>query len=105
MKEVYIQIKLKNIHDAAEAAIHSHKYESNMLAKLKHYGIRGIANVWFISYPFDKKQFVSINDYVSNQASVKYGVPLQTHFWTYENQQRPFFSREHSSPPKQMELP
>ena len=43
--------------------------------KLKHYGIRGIANEWFKSYLFDRKQFVSINGHVSNKASVKYGVP------------------------------
>ena len=46
-----------------------------MLAKLEHYGIRGISNEWFKSYLFDRKQFVSINGHVSNKASVKYGVP------------------------------
>ena len=38
------------------------------------YGIRGMANNWFKSYLFDKKQFVSINDHVFNEVSVKYGV-------------------------------
>ena len=46
-----------------------------LLAKLEHYGIRGVTNECFKSYLFDRKQFVSINDYVSNKASVKYGVP------------------------------
>ena len=46
-----------------------------LLSKLEHYGIRGISNEWFKSYLFDRKQFVSINGHVSNQASVKYGVP------------------------------
>ena len=32
-----------------------------LLIKLEHYGIRGIANEWFKSYYFDRKQFVSIN--------------------------------------------
>ena len=45
-----------------------------LLAKLKHYGIRGVANEWFKSYLFGRKQFVSINARVSNKVSVKYGV-------------------------------
>ena len=45
-----------------------------LLAKREHYGICGIANEWFKSYLFDRKQFVSINGHVSNKASVKYGV-------------------------------
>ena len=44
-------------------------------AKPEHYGIRGIANEWFKSYLFDRKQFVSINGHVSNKVSVKYGIP------------------------------
>ena len=46
-----------------------------MLAKLEHYGTRGMANNWFKSYRFERKQFVSINGHISNQTSVKYGVP------------------------------
>ena len=46
-----------------------------MLTKLEHYGIRGISNDWFKSYLFGKKQLISIVGGVSNQASVKYGVP------------------------------
>ena len=34
-----------------------------------------MANNWFKSYLFDRKQFVSINGHVSNQTSIKYGVP------------------------------
>ena len=46
-----------------------------LLEKPEHYGMCCIANEWFKSYLFDRKQFVSINGYVSNKASVKYGVP------------------------------
>ena len=45
-----------------------------LLAKLEHFGIRGITKEWFKFYLFDRKQFVSINGHVSNKASVKYGV-------------------------------
>ena len=40
-------------------------------AKLEHYGIRGIANEWFKSYLYDRKQFASINGHISNKASIK----------------------------------
>ena len=43
-----------------------------LLAKLEHYGIRGIANEQFKFYIFERKQFVSVNGHAS---SVKYGVP------------------------------
>ena len=46
-----------------------------LLAKLEHYGIRGIANEWFKSYLFDRKQFASINGHISSKASINYGVP------------------------------
>ena len=45
-----------------------------LLTKLKHYGIRGLANEWFMSYLFKRKQYVSINGHKSSPASVLYGV-------------------------------
>ena len=43
-----------------------------MLAKLEHYGIRGMASNWFKSY--NRKQFVSINGNASHHNSIKCGV-------------------------------
>ena len=46
-----------------------------LLTKLKHYGVRGLANDWFKCYLSDRKQFVSINNHDSNLAPILYGVP------------------------------
>ena len=46
-----------------------------LLAKLNHYGIRGISNDWFRSNLSDRTQFVSINGFNSDYKTVKYGVP------------------------------
>ena len=48
---------------------------NNLLAKLKHYGIRGVAYGWFESYLKDRKQYVSINGYNSKHLSISLGVP------------------------------
>ena len=48
---------------------------SILLTKFEYYRIRGIANEWFTFYLFDRKQFVSINDHISNNTTIKYGVP------------------------------
>jgi hypothetical protein len=47
-----------------------------LLEKLKHYGIRGIANNWFESYLKGRKQFVSINSQKSEtMCDLLHGVP------------------------------
>ena len=44
-------------------------------SRLEHHDICGLANDWFKSYLSYRKQYVSINDYDSNLAAVKFGAP------------------------------
>ena len=46
-----------------------------LLAKLNHYGIRGISNSWFKSYLSFRSQYVSISGFESSVKFIKYGVP------------------------------
>ena len=46
-----------------------------LLQKLKHYGIRGIANAWFKSYLEKRKQYVTINGTDSQTNDIDHGVP------------------------------
>jgi hypothetical protein len=46
-----------------------------LLFKLYHYGIRGVAYDWFVSYLSDRKQYTAVNGVVSNTFAVDYGVP------------------------------
>ena len=46
-----------------------------LLAKLNHYGIRGVSNDWFKSYLSNRSQYVSINGYESGLAAINCGVP------------------------------
>ena len=46
-----------------------------VLAKLNHYGIRGVTNDWFKSYLSNPSQYVSINGYDSRLAAINFGVP------------------------------
>ena len=45
------------------------------LAKLNHYGIRGVSNDWFKSYLFNRNEYVSINGYEPGLAALNCGVP------------------------------
>ena len=46
-----------------------------LLSKLEHYGVRDNANKWFESYLTNRKQFVSINGFQSNEVIMEFGVP------------------------------
>jgi len=48
---------------------------ATILHKLEHYGIRGIANMWFKSYLTDRKQFMTINSATSMEQPITCGVP------------------------------
>ena len=46
-----------------------------LLAKLQHYGIRGVPLKWFENYLLERKQFVVYNGHCSSSKQVKCGVP------------------------------
>ena len=46
-----------------------------LIAKLEHYGVRGVVKQWFYSYLNNRNQFVSINGYKSSRKIIKCGVP------------------------------
>ena len=46
-----------------------------LLDKLKHYGIRGVANQWLRSYLTDRLQYTTVNGVKSDVQPVKCGVP------------------------------
>ena len=45
-----------------------------LLAKLNHYGIRGVSNDWFKSYLSNRHQYVSINGYESGLGDINCGI-------------------------------
>ena len=62
-----IFIDLKKAFDAVNHAI--------LLAKLNHYGIRGVVHDWFKSYLSQREQFVNVNGHNSLSLPVTCGVP------------------------------
>ena len=59
-----------DLHKAFDTVDHS-----ILLSKLCHYGVRGLTNKWFQSYLPNRKQFVSINGFVSSTSSIASSVP------------------------------
>ena len=45
-----------------------------MLRKLGHYGIRGAPHEWFLPYLYNRNQYVSVNEHVSNELVITHGV-------------------------------
>ena len=43
--------------------------------KLEHYGTRGIAKDWFVTYLSNRKQFFSFNNILSHQLTLLYSIP------------------------------
>ena len=46
-----------------------------LIKKLEHYGIRGLAKEWFISYLHNRKRFTSIGNTNSEELPISCGVP------------------------------
>ena len=51
--------------------------QSILIRKLSHYGIRGIANDWFVSYLNNRRQHVSIGNVKSDNLVITHGVPTR----------------------------
>ena len=62
-----VSVDLQKAFDTADYQI--------LLAKLNHYGIRGVSNDWFKSYLSNRSQYASINGYESGLAAINCGVP------------------------------
>ena len=49
-----------------------------LLAKLKHYGIRGNTHGWFERYLSNRKQYVEYNNFQSDTKTITHGVPQES---------------------------
>ena len=64
---IFIFLDLKKAFDTVSHSI--------LLEKLKHYGFRGLSNLWFTNYLNGRKQVVSINGIDSDSLEICVGVP------------------------------
>ena len=48
---------------------------NSILSKLSHYGVQGVANIWFRSYLSNRTQFVNLSSSNSILKHIKHGVP------------------------------
>ena len=77
---VYIQIHLDDNKYVAgvfvdlKKAFHTVDHDI-LIKKLEHYGVRGVAKDWFISYLKEWKQFVVIENEASTTKEILTGVP------------------------------
>ena len=46
-----------------------------VLAKMEHYGIKGVANLWIKNYLSDRRQYVTYNSKKSKERKITCGVP------------------------------
>ena len=46
-----------------------------LLSKLKNYGFRGVVNDWFKSYLIGRRQYTTVNGYISDSHRTLCGVP------------------------------
>ena len=49
-----------------------------MINKLEYYGFRGLVKQWFISYPSERHQIVTVNSVKSAECSVSCGIPQES---------------------------
>ena len=49
-----------------------------LIKKLEYYGVRGVANNWFVSYLSGRKQFVTVNSVQSEPCQITFGVPQRS---------------------------
>ena len=63
-----------NLHSKKTLAFDTVNYDT-LLSKLKNYGFRGVVNDWFKSYLIGRRQYTTVNGYISDSHRTLCGVP------------------------------